>query len=131
MDILIESFGFKHGASKRDMIVDVRSLPNPHSDPALRALSGLDADVQAFFAKRPSVEAEAARIAEMIKARARQPSLDSESLPSLGIGCVGGRHRSVHVAQRVAALLSEAGIGSTIRHREMELPPQPSPRPSK
>jgi UPF0042 nucleotide-binding protein len=102
--LLFESFGFKHGIPlDADLVFDVRCLPNPHYDPALRPLTGRDAEVIRFLEAQPEVarmEADLRRfIGDWLPAYVR----DNRSYLTVGIGCTGGQHRSVYLAERLAA----------------------------
>jgi UPF0042 nucleotide-binding protein len=102
--LLFESFGFKHGIPlDADLVFDVRCLPNPHYDPALRPLTGRDAEVIRFLDAQPEVarmEADLRRfIGDWLPAYVR----DNRSYLTVGIGCTGGQHRSVYLAERLAA----------------------------
>ena len=102
--LLFESFGFKNGIPlDADLVFDVRCLPNPHYDPALRPLTGRDAEVIRFLDAQPEVarmEADLRRfIGDWLPAYVR----DNRSYLTVGIGCTGGQHRSVYLAERLAA----------------------------
>jgi UPF0042 nucleotide-binding protein len=104
LTLLFESFGFKHGIPlDADLVFDVRCLPNPHYDPALRPLTGRDAEVIRFLEAQPEVarmEADLRRfIGDWLPAYVR----DNRSYLTVGIGCTGGQHRSVYLAERLAA----------------------------
>ncbi|MCL2590926.1 MAG: RNase adapter RapZ [Betaproteobacteria bacterium] len=115
--LMFQSFGFKHGIPlDADIVFDVRCLPNPHYDPYLRLLTGFDPEVIAYFETQPEV----ARMVEDIRTfvAAWLPSFirDNRSYLTVAIGCTGGRHRSVYIAER----LSEAFCGEVrvlLRHR--------------
>ena len=101
---LVLLFGFKHGIPlDADLVFDVRCLPNPHYDPALRPLTGRDAEVIRFLDAQPEVarmEADLRRfIGDWLPAYVR----DNRSYLTVGIGCTGGQHRSVYLAERLAA----------------------------
>jgi UPF0042 nucleotide-binding protein len=111
--LLFESFGFKHGIPlDADLVFDVRCLPNPHYDPALRPLTGRDAEVIRFLEAQPEVarmEADLRRfIGDWLPAYVR----DNRSYLTVGIGCTGGQHRSVYLAERLAAHFRGVGAGA-------------------
>jgi len=119
LTLLFESFGFKHGIPlDADLVFDVRCLPNPHYDPALRPLTGRDAPVASFLAGQPDVarmEADLRRfIADWLPAYVR----DNRSYLTVGIGCTGGQHRSVYLAERLAAHF-RASARVLVRHRSL------------
>jgi UPF0042 nucleotide-binding protein len=119
LTLLFESFGFKHGIPlDADLVFDVRCLPNPHYDPALRPLTGRDAEVIRFLAAQPEVtrmEADLRRfIGDWLPAYVR----DNRSYLTVGIGCTGGQHRSVYLAERLAAHFGESAR-VLVRHRSL------------
>jgi UPF0042 nucleotide-binding protein len=117
LTLMFQSFGFKYGIPlDADMVFDVRCLPNPHYDPHLRPLTGFDPEVIAHFETQPEV----ARMVEDIRAfvAAWLPSFirDNRNYLTVAIGCTGGQHRSVYIAER----LGEAFRGQVhvlLRHR--------------
>jgi len=119
LTLLFESFGFKHGIPlDADLVFDVRCLPNPHYDPVLRTLTGRDADVIRFLEGQPEVlkmEADLKRfIGDWLPAYLR----DNRSYLTIAIGCTGGQHRSVFLAERLAAhFRSELRV--LVRHRTL------------
>ncbi|MBN8474609.1 RNase adapter RapZ [Sulfuritalea sp.] len=117
--LLFESFGFKNGIPlDADLVFDVRCLPNPHYDPALRPLTGRDAEVIRFLAAQPEVmrmESDLRRfIGDWLPAYVR----DNRSYLTVGIGCTGGQHRSVYLAERLAAHFGESAR-VLVRHRSL------------
>ena len=119
LTLLFESFGFKNGIPlDADLVFDVRCLPNPHYDPALRPLTGRDAEVIRFLDAQPEVarmEADLRRfIGDWLPAYIR----DNRSYLTVGIGCTGGQHRSVYLAEKLAAHFSESAR-VLVRHRSL------------
>ena len=119
LTLLFESFGFKHGIPlDADLVFDVRCLPNPHYDPALRTLTGRDAAVIRFLEEQPEVarmEADLRRfIGDWLPAYIR----DNRSYLTVGIGCTGGQHRSVYLAEKLAAHFRESAR-VLVRHRSL------------
>ena len=117
--LLFESFGFKHGIPlDADLIFDVRCLPNPHYDPVLRPLTGRDREVIGFLEAQPEVMKMEADlrcfIGDWLPAYVR----DNRSYLTVGIGCTGGQHRSVYLAERLAAHFRESAR-VLIRHRSL------------
>jgi len=103
LTLYIESFSFRQGAPRdASLVFDVRSLPNPHYDPALKALTGQDQAVCAFLDAQPEV----AEMLEDIRAFVEKwlPSFkrDNRSYLTIAIGCTGGQHRSVYIAEKLA-----------------------------
>ena len=119
LTLLFESFGFKHGIPlDADLVFDVRCLPNPHYDPLLRPLTGRDVEVIRFLEAEPEVsrmEADLRRfIGDWLPAYIR----DNRSYLTVGIGCTGGQHRSVYLAERLAAHFRESAR-VLVRHRSL------------
>jgi RNase adapter protein RapZ len=102
--LMFESFGYKHGIpGDADVVFDVRSLPNPFWDPALRHLTGRDERVAAFLSSQESVRVMIAALTEFLSARIAEFEAASRSYLTIAIGCTGGQHRSVYIAERLAA----------------------------
>ncbi len=119
LTLLFESFGFKNGIPlDADLVFDVRCLPNPHYDPLLRTLTGRDVEVIRFLEAEPEVsrmEADLRRfIGDWLPAYIR----DNRSYLTVGIGCTGGQHRSVYLAERLAAHFRESAR-VLVRHRSL------------
>ncbi len=119
LTLLFESFGFKHGVPlDADLVFDVRCLPNPHYEPALAPQTGRDPAVIAFLEAAPEVERMYADIhrfvADWIPAYAR----DNRNYLTIAIGCTGGRHRSVYLAERLTRAFS-GPRQVLLRHREL------------
>lgn len=118
--ILFESFGFKHGVPiDADYVFDVRNLPNPYWDPALRIYTGRDAGIIAFLEKEPSVVAMREDISRFVE-RWLPSFIDANrSYLTIAIGCTGGQHRSVYMAETLAARFKAQYENVQIRHREL------------
>ena len=98
---------------------DVRDLPNPYWEPPLRALSGKDERVKAFLDAQPHAQAMVRKIARFVEHRIGDDGQQHRSTLTLAIGCTGGQHRSVYVAESVAERLSgNYGPISTL-HRDL------------
>ena len=114
------SFGFKHGVPvDTDFVFDVRCLPNPHWEPQLRALTGLDTEVQLFLAKQPSVNELYTSIEGFLERWLPCFQADNRSYMTVAIGCTGGQHRSVYMAKRLADHFSDSEFDVLLRHREL------------
>jgi RNase adapter protein RapZ len=101
--LMFESFGYKHGIpGDADFVFDVRSLPNPYWQPALRHLNGRDEPVVAYLAAHESVRAMIAALTEFLAARIREFAQANRSYLTIAIGCTGGQHRSVYIAEELA-----------------------------
>jgi RNase adapter protein RapZ len=101
--LMFESFGYKHGIpGDADFVFDVRSLPNPYWQPALRHLNGRDAPVVAFLAAHDSVRVMIAALTEFLTVRIGEFAQANRSYLTIAIGCTGGQHRSVYIAEELA-----------------------------
>lgn len=118
LTLLVESFAFKHGVPlDADFVFDVRCLPNPHYDPALRPLTGRDEPVAAFLAAEPEVARMLEDIRRFVAGWLPAFVRDNRSYLTIAVGCTGGRHRSVFLVERLAqAFAREARV--LVRHRE-------------
>ncbi len=117
LTLLFESFGFKHGLPlDADLVFDVRCLPNPHYDPALRPLTGRDAPVIAFLEAQPEVLRMRADIQRFINDWLPAYIRDNRSYLTVAIGCTGGQHRSVWFAETLASDF-KAQARVLVRHR--------------
>jgi RNase adapter protein RapZ len=122
--ISVCSFGFARGLPPdADLVFDMRFLRNPHWDPELRPGTGLDADVAAYVADDPSYEEVVGRIEDLLLSVLPRYRAEGKSYINIAFGCTGGRHRSVHVAERVAARLRSAGFSPTVVHRDLAAVP--------
>jgi UPF0042 nucleotide-binding protein len=107
LSILIESFGYKHGLpADADFVFDVRCLPNPFWDPKLRSLCGKDEPVRAFLEAEPEVVRMIDDIAAFLETWIAKYQDFQRSYLTVAIGCTGGQHRSVYIADRVAGYLA-------------------------
>ena len=114
------SFSYKGGLPREaDMVFDVRFLDNPHWVAHLRPLTGLDAGVAAHVSADPAFADFFGRLTGLIDLLVPRFRAEGKSYLTLAIGCTGGRHRSVFVAERLAAHLREAGVPVVLRHREL------------
>src|ERR1700675_3132328 len=102
--LLFESFSYKQGVPlDADLVFDVRCLPNPHYDPRLRPLTGLDPEVVAFLEKEPKVDTMFQDIRRFVETWLPAYGQDNRSSLTVAVGCTGGRHRSVYFAERLGA----------------------------
>lgn len=123
----IQSFGFARGVPRNaDLVFDMRFLRNPHWVPGLRPGTGLDADVAAYVADDPAYPAAMRQIGDLLELLIPRYRAEGKSYVSVAIGCTGGRHRSVHVAEHLADRLRAAGFSPTIAHRDLGAAPQDS-----
>ena len=109
--ISVISFGFSRGLPPdADLVFDMRFLRNPHWDPQLRPGTGMDAPVAAYVAEDPAYEPVISRIEDLLLLLLPSYQAQGKSYINIAFGCTGGRHRSVHVAERVAARLRNAAF---------------------
>lgn len=121
----VMSFGFARGLPRNaDLVFDMRFLRNPHWDRVLRPLTGLDAPVGDYIAEDPGYEPAVSRIEELLLTLLPRYSNEGKAYVTVAFGCTGGRHRSVHVAERVAGRLREAGFSPTVAHRDLATAPR-------
>ncbi|MCP4075676.1 MAG: RNase adapter RapZ [Gammaproteobacteria bacterium] len=121
MAILVQSFGFKHGLpADTDFMFDVRCLPNPHWEGHLRPFTGKDAPVIEYLDSFPAV----ADMEKSILIFMQQwiPCFEKEgrSYMTISIGCTGGQHRSVYLAEKLTAELKKSRSNVSLRHRESD-----------
>ncbi len=121
----ILSFGFARGLPRNaDLVFDMRYLRNPHWDPKLKPGTGLDPAVAAYVMADPAYEDSVAQIEKLILTLLPRYRAEGKSYVTIAFGCTGGRHRSVHVAARVAQTLRDAGHEPTVTHRNLDSAPQ-------
>jgi UPF0042 nucleotide-binding protein len=119
LTLQFESFGFKNGAPlDADLVFDVRCLPNPHYEPALRPLTGRDAPVIQFLEAIPEVERMYTDIYHFVASWLPDYARDNRNYLTVAIGCTGGRHRSVYLAERLAKTFAPRHQ-VLVRHREL------------
>lgn len=118
--VSVQSFSFKRGAPRGlDMVFDVRFLQNPHWDPDLRPLTGLDRGVARYIEADPMLETFETRLFGLVLELLPAFEKEGKSHLSIGIGCTGGQHRSVYVAEKLGKALAEQGWQVSTRHREL------------
>jgi UPF0042 nucleotide-binding protein len=121
--ITLLSFGYKHGVPvDADLVFDVRCLPNPHFVPTLRRRTGRDRAVAAFMEKDPSARAFMDRLEDYLRYVVPYYIAEGKSYLTVAIGCTGGRHRSVMIAERLKrAFANIDGARVRVRHRDIGL----------
>jgi UPF0042 nucleotide-binding protein len=126
LSVSLLSFGFKHGTPLDvDMLLDVRFLPNPHYDPELRPLTGHDEPVRAAVLGQKDTIEFLAHLRELLAFLIPRYAAEGKTYFTLGIGCTGGRHRSVVIVEDLVRYLKEGGAGGPeidlfVRHRDLE-----------
>jgi UPF0042 nucleotide-binding protein len=120
MGILIQSFGFKNGVpADADFVFDVRCLPNPHWEEDLKPLTGRDQAVVEYLQNYPVVEEMFASIYNFLIDWIPRFEKENRSYMTISIGCTGGQHRSVYLAERIVAAFKPARDNLSIRHRDL------------
>jgi UPF0042 nucleotide-binding protein len=123
----VMSFGFSRGLPRSaDLVFDMRFLRNPHWVPELRPGTGLDAKVAAYVMGDPAYEDAVSRIEELLILLLPRYRAEGKAYLTVAIGCTGGKHRSVHVADRIARRLRAAGFSPTLLHRDLKAASQDS-----
>ncbi|MDZ4736607.1 MAG: RNase adapter RapZ [Rhodospirillaceae bacterium] len=120
MTISIVSFSYRHGVPREaDLVFDVRFLRNPHYDPMLGPLPGTDPAVAAFIAGDPGYDDFSAALDRLILPLLPRYEAEGKAYLTIAIGCTGGWHRSVAVAERLAGVLHRAGRAASLTHRDL------------
>jgi len=120
LSLLFQSFGFKHGTPPdSDFVFDVRCLPNPHWEPNLRPLTGLDSDVSSFLEQQEDVAVMLDYLRDFLRYWIPKFELQNRYYLTISIGCTGGQHRSVYIAQKLCDDFSSEINNVSIRHREL------------
>jgi len=120
MGILIQSFGFKNGVpADTDFVFDVRCLPNPHWEINLKPLTGRDRAVVKYLENYPEVEAMFVSIYQFLEEWTPRFEKENRSYMTISIGCTGGQHRSVYLAERIVDEFARQRGNVSIRHRDM------------
>jgi RNase adapter protein RapZ len=120
MRVQVLSFGHKYGNPRDlELLFDVRHLPNPHFVPDLRELSGHDRRVVQYLKSKPEVEETISRFSELLDYLLPLYKREGKSYVTVGIGCTGGRHRSVMVANSIARRLRRSGFDAQATHRDV------------
>ncbi len=121
LSLLLQSFGFKNGVPlDSDMVFDVRCLPNPHWEPHLRALIGTDAAVGEYLEADPRVGAMFESIRDFLERWLPAFEAENRAYMTVSVGCTGGQHRSVYLAERLLRHFGERYRRITTRHRELQ-----------
>lgn len=120
LSLLFVSFGYKRGVPvDSDLVFDLRVLPNPHWDPLLRSQTGRDAAVIAFLEEKNEVDEMFNDIYTMLQKWLPQFLAGNRSYLTVSLGCTGGQHRSVYMADRLAKAFSSEFKDVQVRHREL------------
>jgi len=120
LTLMFESFAFKRGIPVHaDYVFDVRMLPNPHYEPGLKELTGLDSEVSNWLDQHPNVQAMGEQISEFVSNWLPALDEDHRSYVTVAIGCTGGQHRSVYLVEKLAQRFSANWV-TLKRHRELD-----------
>lgn len=120
LTLLFESFGYKHSVPRdADFVFDVRCLPNPFWEDRLQALTGLDAPVQEFLLKSERVEEMIKQVRDFVEYWLPAFQEENRSYITVAIGCTGGQHRSVFIADQLARHFKDKPFHVQVRHREL------------
>ncbi|MFE5777272.1 MULTISPECIES: RNase adapter RapZ [Brachybacterium] len=120
LTVNVMSFGFKYGIPiEADHVSDVRFIPNPYWVPELRSQRGTDPAVAEFVLADPNGAEFAARYLDMIRPVLRGYSAENKHFTTIAIGCTGGKHRSVAMAEKIGEDLRQAGFAVRVRHRDL------------
>ncbi len=123
LTLVFESFAFKRGIpGDADYVFDVRMLPNPHYEPELKALTGKDDAVIAFFQRHDQVHQMLLQIAQFLDQWLDPLANDNRSYVTVAIGCTGGQHRSVYLVEELTKLFADRWT-TLSRHRELDATP--------
>ncbi len=121
MQTSVVSFGFKHGVPLDvDLMFDCRFLPNPYWDEALRSLSGLDPDVRAYVLDRAETRQFLDQLDGLLATLVPAYMKEGKSYLTVAMGCTGGRHRSVALAEELSRRLESHGLPTTVFHRDVD-----------
>lgn len=121
LNIVVESFGFKYGLPlDADYVFDVRFLPNPHWNPELRPMTGLEQPVIDFLERQTEVHQFIYHTRSYLERWLPQLEQNNRSYLTIAIGCTGGKHRSVFIAEQIGKYFAAKGKKVQIRHRSLE-----------
>ena len=122
MNISVISFGFKRGIPlDSDLMFDVRFLPNPFYEASLKPLTGLDAPVRDFVLNRDVTQAFIKKLHDMVEFLLPQYVEEGKMQLVISIGCTGGQHRSVALAEELGQFLSQKNYYTVVTHRDIKL----------
>lgn len=121
MAVCVTSFAYRNGLPREaDLVFDVRFLRNPHYEPELRPLTGRDEAVDRFVAADPRLEPFFAKLTDLLASVLPDYRNEGKTYLTIALGCTGGRHRSVAIAERLAAWFAAQGEPVTLLHRDLE-----------
>jgi len=116
----VVSFGYKYGIPiDADLLFDVRFLPNPHYDLRLRSLTGMDEEVSSFVLESPGTSEYLERLFALLDFLFPRYAAEGKAHLTIGVGCTGGRHRSVTIAELIGERYEKQGYYTVVRHRDL------------
>lgn len=120
LQVIVVSFGYKYGIPvDADVVADMRFLPNPHWVPHLRPQTGRDEQVSDYVLGQPGAAEFLDRYAELLGSMADGYLREGKRFVTVGVGCTGGKHRSVAMSEALAARLRERGVDTIVVHRDL------------
>ena len=120
LSVFVTSFGFRRGLPREaDLVFDVRFLKNPYYDPALRPMTGRDGAVADYVRSDPDLEGFFGSLCRLLQPLLPRYVAEGKSYLTLAIGCTGGQHRSVFIAERLAKWLKDQGEQVHLHHRDI------------
>jgi len=121
LDVTFMSFGFKHGTPRDpDLTFDVRFLPNPHFVDRLRPLTGREEEVAAYVLEAEETKELLEDVQRLLTHTVPRYEREGKAYLTIAVGCTGGRHRSVAIAEHLASWLRQNGHQATVAHRDVE-----------
>jgi UPF0042 nucleotide-binding protein len=121
LHIQVVSFGHKYGVPHQvDLLFDVRHLPNPYFEEGLRELTGTDRKVVGYLENQTEVEETIRRFVDLLEYLLPLYRREGKSYLSIGVGCTGGRHRSVMVANRLGKAFKNDSFDVSVAHRDLQ-----------
>jgi UPF0042 nucleotide-binding protein len=121
LTVFVTSFSYRKGLPREaDLVFDTRFLRNPHYESKLRELSGRDETVEAYLKADDAYEPFFGNLTQMLKPLMPRFKAEGKSYLTIAIGCTGGRHRSVFVAEQLAKWFDKAGLQAQLNHRDLE-----------
>jgi RNase adapter protein RapZ len=121
MQTSVVSFGYKHGIPLDvDLVFDCRFLPNPYWDESLRHLSGLDDAVRDFVLGQPDTQTFLEKVGDLLAMLVPAFGREGKSYLSIALGCTGGRHRSVVLAEELRRRIADTGVSTNVFHRDID-----------
>lgn len=120
LTVSVVSFGYKHGLPlDADLVMDVRFLPNPNDEPRLRMLSGKSPKVSGHVLKSPLTRTFLRRYCNFLEYLLPKFQAEGKSYLTVAVGCTGGRHRSVVIAERLSNFFRQKGLAARVAHRDL------------